>query len=92
MRPGRIVAAVAFAGGIAFGLFGGEYGTFDWLSLKRQIHEQERAIAQLRVAIDSLAEYAAKLEHDPYTQEKVARERFGMIRPGEILYQIEPGR
>jgi cell division protein FtsB len=92
VRPGRIIGAVAFVGGIAFGVFGGEYGTLDWLSLRRQVREQERAIEQLRVEIDSLAEYAAKLERDPFTQEKVARERFGMIRPGETLYQIEPSR
>lgn len=92
MRRGRVVGAVALGGGLLFGAFGGEYGTFDWFSLRRQIGEQERAIEQLRVEIDSLAEYAAKLQRDPFTQEKVARERFGMIRPGEIIYQIEPMR
>ncbi|MBE0593389.1 MAG: septum formation initiator family protein [Gemmatimonadales bacterium] len=92
MRRGRVVGAIALLGGLAFGAFGGEYGTFDWFSLRRQIGEQQRAIEQLQVEIDSLAEYAAKLQRDPFTQEKVARERFGMIRPGEILYQIEPIR
>ncbi len=92
MRRGRVIGAVVLTGGIVFGAFGGEYGTFDWLSLRRQIHEQERSIEQLRIEIDSLAEYAAKLQRDPFTQEKVARERFGMIRPGETLYQIEPAR
>jgi cell division protein FtsB len=92
MRRGRVVGVVALVAGLAFGAFGGEYGTFDWFSLRRQIREQERAIEQLRVEIDSLAEYAAKLQRDPFTQEKVARERFGMVRPGETLYQIEPLR
>ena len=92
MRRGRVVGAIALVGGLAFGAFGGEYGTFDWFSLRRQIGEQQRAIERLQVEIDSLAEYAAKLQRDPFTQEKVARERFGIIRPGEILYQIEPIR
>ncbi|MBI2537005.1 MAG: septum formation initiator family protein, partial [Gemmatimonadetes bacterium] len=29
------------------------------------------------------------IERDPATQERVARELFGMIRPGEILYRVE---
>jgi cell division protein FtsB len=30
------------------------------------------------------------MKTDPATQERVAREVFGMIRPGELLYQVVP--
>ena len=33
---------------------------------------------------------ALKLERDPATIERVARERFGMIREGETLYRFVP--
>jgi cell division protein FtsB len=48
------------------------------------------AIDSLRIEIDSLRAYAESLETNRETQERVARERFGMIRDGEIVYRIEP--
>jgi cell division protein FtsB len=86
---GQTVALAVFVAGLAFGAFGGEYGTFDWLQLKRQVKEERRAIEELKVQLDSLQQQAQALEHDPATQERVAREQFGMIRPGEILFRVE---
>jgi cell division protein FtsB len=76
-------------GGIVFGLLGGEYSTFDWWKLKRSVSAGEGAITQLRLEIDSLQKEAEALETDPAAQERVAREAFGMLRPGEILYRVE---
>jgi cell division protein FtsB len=86
---GQWVALAVFAGGVLFGAFGGEYGTLDWWQLHQQVKEERAAIARLTVQIDSLAKEANALEHDPAEQERVAREQFGMIRPGEILYRVE---
>ncbi len=90
MRTGRVIAAIFLIGGVAFGLFGGEYRAIDWWKLKRQVREEQVAIEELRLEIDSLRAYAESLETDRRTQERVARERFGMIRDGEIVYRIEP--
>ena len=89
MRRGQGVALAVFAGGILFGAFGGEYGTLDWWQLHRQVKEQRADIRRLTAQIDSLEREAKALEHDPAEQERVAREQFGMIRPGEILYRVE---
>jgi cell division protein FtsB len=83
------VALGVFLVGLAFGAFGGEYGTFDWLQLKRQVRQERQAIEELKVELDSLQREADALEHDAVTQERVAREQFGMIRPGEILFRVE---
>ena len=40
--------------------------------------------------VDSLERAAVAIEHDPRTQERVARERFGMLRKGEFLYRLVP--
>ena len=80
-------AALALA---AFALEGGEYGTRDLLDLKRQVAEEKARIAVLRHEVDSLARLHHALKTDPATQERVAREMYGMIRPGEILYQVVP--
>ena len=45
---------------------------------------------RLRRAVDSLEHDATAIERDLRVQERVARERFGMIRPGELLYRLVP--
>ena len=45
---------------------------------------------RLRRLVDSLQRSADALEHDLRVQERVARERFGMIRRGELLYRLVP--
>lgn len=90
MTVGRVLAVITLVGGIAFGLFGGEYGSIDAWKLKRQVREEKLALDQLRLEVDSLRAYAESLETNRGTQERVARERFGMIRDGEIIYRIEP--
>jgi cell division protein FtsB len=92
MRWWRLFAGLLVVGGIVFGAFGGEYSTLNWWQLKRQVREQEQAIAEVRHQIDSLEVWATALESDSATQEKVAREKFGMIRDGEMLYRVEQGR
>lgn len=70
----------------------GEYSTVDWLKLRRQLDVERDSVEVLRVQIDSLARVARALESDPATQERTAREQFGLIRDGEILYRIVPDR
>ena len=71
-------------------LLAGEYSTFDWLKLRRQLTLERDTVSALRIAVDSLRRVAIALENDPATQERAARELFGMIRDGEILYRIVP--
>jgi len=82
-----------FAGGVALlvlAVWGGEYGTADWITIRRQLAEERAAVAALRVELDSLAKLAHDLETNPAVQERVAREQFGMIRDGEVLYRVVP--
>lgn len=86
-RAAGIVGAVALA---ALALWGGEYGTLNWLTVRRQLAEEHARVALLRVEIDSLTKVARDLETNPAVQERVAREEFGMIRDGEVLYRVVP--
>ena len=70
---------------------GGEYGTTDLLALKGQVRRAREDIVRLRNDVDSLRRLEHALQTDTVLQEKVARELYGMIRPGEILYQVVPG-
>jgi len=79
-----IVAAVLFA------LMGGEYSTYDWWRLQRAVKQETAEISRLEVEVDSLAKVLELLRGDSAMQERIARERFGMIRDGEILYKLVP--
>ncbi|HKV50135.1 MAG TPA: septum formation initiator family protein [Gemmatimonadaceae bacterium] len=90
---GRIVAVVAVALGLVFAVQGGEYGTFD---LFQQHARKQRLLAEidtLQRQIDSLERVKKAVQTDPATQERIAREQFGMVRGDkEILYRFaEPG-
>ena len=90
MSRTRLAAA---AGALALGalaVFGGEYSTLDWLKLRRQLAREQATVRALQQEIDSLARFVRELETDPLAQERVAREEFGMIRDGEILYRLVP--
>ena len=89
MTPPRWIGVLVFVAGVAFALVGGEYGTLDWWQLHQSVETEQMAVERLRVEYDSLASWAEALESDSATQEKVARESFGMLRPGEILYRVE---
>ena len=77
---------------VGVAVFAGEYSTIDWLKLRGQLADQQEAVAVLRAELDSLSRIARALENDPAAQERAAREGFGMIRDGEILYRIVPKR
>ena len=77
---------------VSVAVFAGEYSTIDWLNVRTQLADQQEAVTVLRAELDSLARIARALETDPAAQERAAREGFGMIRDGEILYRIVPKR
>jgi len=86
----RLLGGLAVVAMVGFAVEGGEYGTIDLLKLKAQVRGERDSIVRLRTDVDSLARLEHALQADPATQERAARELFGMIRPGEILYQVVP--
>ena len=82
---GILLAALLFAGQ------GGEYSTLEWLELRKRERIERDSVAMLEHAIDSLRKLARAIETDPATQERYARELYGMIRPGEHVFILEPG-
>lgn len=71
-----------------FAVFGGEHTHLELLEARNAIEEESQALADLHLKVDSLQARADSLETDPATLERVARERYGMIREGEILYRF----
>lgn len=63
------------------------------------IWQRHRQIAAVRLEIESKAEENARLqeevellEKDLRTIERIARERYGMVRPNESVYMVYPSR
>jgi cell division protein FtsB len=90
VTPGRWAALAALAFALYFAVQGGEYGTTDLIALRRQASSEHDQVQRLRHVVDSLQHEATAIEQDPRVQERVARERFGMIRRGELLYRLVP--
>ena len=88
---GRMVGAAVVCVAGYYALWGGEYSTFDLARIAEQRTLEATRIGAAQVEVDSLNALIAKLEDDPATIEAVARERFGMIKEGELLYRfVEP--
>jgi cell division protein FtsB len=86
---GRIVVIVAIAGAVLFALQGGEYGTWDLFQQRARKHRLLAQIDTLQRQIDSLERVKKAVQADPATQERIAREQFGMVRGDkEILYRF----
>lgn len=88
MRLRYVLGAVFLAGAAYFALFGGEYSL---LELRRMRAEREREAVRLdevRAEVQRLDARVDSLEHDSATIERIARERWGLIRPGERLYRF----
>ena len=84
----RAAIVLAALGVIVFAVQGGEWGTLDLIRQKSRLARIHHEVDSLRHEVDSLKNYKQLLLTDPVTQEKVAREEFGMVKGNkEILYR-----
>ena len=90
MTPARWAAVAGLIFALYFALQGGEYGTLDLLQLRREEAEESSNVERLHQMVDSLGRAAWAIEHNPRMQERVAREKFGMLKKGEFLYRLVP--
>ena len=81
---------LAILGAVAlwFAIEGGEYGTIDLLRQQSQRRRLTSEIDSLGRVVDSLARYKNSVLVDPRVQERIAREKFGMVRGHELLYRF----
>jgi cell division protein FtsB len=85
-RWGLRIGLVAL--GVYYAVWGGEYSAFDLGRLEAERVREHAEVERLAAEVDSLRVRAEALEKDPETLERLARERFGMIRQGEVLYRF----
>jgi cell division protein FtsB len=73
-----------------FAVEGGEYSTWDYRALRHELANEQARQVRLTEMVDSLTRLRKSVETDPAVQERIAREQYGMIRPGERLYRLAP--
>jgi cell division protein FtsB len=86
----RLILPILLGLAVYYALFGGEYSLLELRQARSEIAAQEEELNLIRGENEYLRARADSLQNDSATLEKLARERFGMIRDGEILYFTEP--
>jgi len=80
-------ALIALA--LFFAVQGGEYSTRDLYVLHSRTRVITRELDSLQRQVDSLGRFLKLVKSDSATQERIAREEFGMVRGDkEILYRF----
>jgi cell division protein FtsB len=80
-------ALIAIA--LFFSVQGGEYSTRDLYVLHSRTRVITREVDSLQHQVDSLGRFLKLVKSDSATQERIAREEFGMVRGDkEILYRF----
>jgi cell division protein FtsB len=96
VTTGRWVALVILLLALVFGMVGGEYSIFDLRTMEREAAREQDSVAVLTRAVDSLDEELEAILTDPAVQERIAREKWGMLRDGEFVFRVQrdsvPGR
>ncbi|MEO8192205.1 MAG: septum formation initiator family protein [Gemmatimonadales bacterium] len=85
----RIILWLLVAGAALFALQGGEYSTRDLWRQRKLMQRMTARTDSLQREVDSLTREAHAVQTDRATQERIAREQFGMVKGNkEILYRL----
>jgi Septum formation initiator len=86
----RVILWLVVAAAALFAVQGGEYSTMDlWRQRERKVRLQAQTDSLAR-EVDSLRAQATAVQTDRATQERIAREEFGMVKGDkEIVYRFD---
>ncbi len=84
----RLVFPAIFLAAAYYAVFGGQYSIFGLRRAREKARQEQVQLQLLRHQIDSMKALADSVKHDSATLERLARERYGMIRKGETLYRF----
>ena len=85
----RLLFTGAIGAALLYAVQGGEYSTVDLLRQRSREAMLRRAIDSLERDVDSLTRLRKRVVSDAATQERIAREDFGMVRGDrELLYRF----
>lgn len=78
------VAGIVLLGSVLFD----DMGLVKYMTMRQQAQQLEREIRQFEESNAALREEIDRIQHDPVRLEELARERLGLVRKGETVYQL----
>ena len=88
MRGRVLLGIVLLVGAAYFAVFGGDYDVFDLWHVRSQAEVERARTDSMDAADDRARARRDSLATDSATIERLARERYGLIREGEVLYRF----
>jgi cell division protein FtsB len=76
------------AGAAYYAVFGGEYSLIEARKLERERQLEQQRLTETRREVRALRARADSLQNDSATLERIAREKYGLIKEGERLYRF----
>ena len=86
----RAIAVGAVVAVLVWLFVGGSEGLYAQWRMSGELDELRDEIAGLRLENDALREQIERLRTDMEYLERIARESYGMARPGEGVYRVLP--
>ena len=74
---------------VGFAAFGGQTLTRAW-TLKKEVESLEREVGALRAETARLTADVDRLRTDPDYIEQIARDKLGLVKPGDRVYKLPP--
>ncbi|HEX6134563.1 MAG TPA: septum formation initiator family protein [Longimicrobiales bacterium] len=88
MKLRVLLGFLLLAGAAYFAVFGGDYDAFDLRRVRQERALEEQRAEEVRAEVERLRLRRDSLATDSATIERIARERYGLIRDGERLYRF----
>jgi|WetSurMetagenome_2_1015567.scaffolds.fasta_scaffold13084_6 cell division protein FtsB len=92
LRNKRLLLLIAIATPLVGYLLFGSRGIIQRVRLEHQKVEMEQRLREAEAEADRLKQESKALDNDRAAIERVAREKHGMVRPGETVYRTSPTR
>ena len=87
-RGVRVVLVLIVLAGASYVFVAGDGGLMELAQQREELRRLEQHVADLEAENDSLQRVLSLLESDLSFVEKLAREKYKMVKPGESLYLI----
>jgi len=86
---GLWIAALVFLAWLLWSFIGSDTGVIRTAALKRDTEALEKRRVELSARADAIEARRQQQAKDPLLEERVARERFHLVKKGEIVYRYK---
>ena len=83
-----VVLAVLVTAALVAAFVFDDMGLTKYLAMRKQARQLEREIQAFEVSNAALSKEVDRVQHDPARIEELARDRLGLVREGEQVYQV----